>query len=160
MARQTTALGGETYKDLTAAMEILGTQESQIWKSCPLWNTCSLVSTARADGIHTMWVYNSRMWLIVSEVCTQSSISYSYSIIRRGTLANATVPSMLSTCQKATEEQKNKWETQSQCQKRVTWEHTHWSWVLVKYNQWCLSKTDDHGPWYLTPDQQDLQRHD
>jgi hypothetical protein len=36
MARQTTALGGETYKDLTAAMEILGTQESQIWKSCPL----------------------------------------------------------------------------------------------------------------------------
>jgi hypothetical protein len=26
--------------------------------------------------------------------------------------------------------------------------------------QSMVFKTDDHGPWYLTPDQQDLQRHD
>jgi hypothetical protein len=108
-ARQTTALGGGTYKDSTAAMEILGTMRKPNLKESPFVKYFFI-------GINNKGCWNSyhmslqfKYMVDCAKFCTQEAlISYSYLIIHRGTLANATVPSMLSTCQKTAEEQKNK----------------------------------------------------
>ncbi len=97
--------------------------------------------------------------MIVSEFCTQALISYSYLISRRGMLANALVPSMLSTRQKNYGGAKEQMRDTVKISKEG-YLGTHSPMLGVGDIQSLVFKTDDRGPWYLTADQQHLQQHD
>ncbi|KAI2504914.1 hypothetical protein MHU86_9523 [Fragilaria crotonensis] len=159
MARQTAALGGGNYLDTTAAMEILGTTRKPILLESPFVKYLFI-------GINNQGYWNSyHMSLQLEDVVDCLRILYpSFDFVflfdhsqgharkRDGALS-------------AINMQKNFGGSKQQMRDTVIMSQegylgTHSPTLGIGDTQSMVFNTDDCGPWYLTPEQRDLQRHD
>ncbi len=159
MARQTTALGGGTYKDSTAAMEILGTVRKPNLKESPFvkyffiginnkgyWNSyhMSLQFKYMVDCAQVLYPSFDLVFLF------DHSQGHAYKCDGALNALN-----MSKNCGGAKEQMRD-----TVIMSEEGYLGTHSRILGVGNIQSMVFKTDDRGPWYLTPYQQDLQRHD
>ena len=158
MARQTTAFG--TYTDTAAAMEILGTTKKASLLESPFvkylfiginnegyWNSYHM-SLQLKDVVDCLRVLYPRFDFAF--LCDHSQGHHARK--RDGALS-------------AINMQKNFGGSKQQMRETIIMSQegylgTHSPILRVGDTQSMVFKTDDCGPWYMTPDQRELQRHD
>ncbi len=156
MARQTTALGGGTYKDSTAAIEILGTTRKPNLKESPFVKYLFI-------GINNKGYWNSyHMSLHVVDCVRVLYPSFDLVFLFDHSQGHAR---KRDGALNALNMSKNYRGSKEQMRDTVIMSEegylgTHSPILGVGDIQSMVFKTDDRGPWYLTLDQQDLQRHD